>query len=235
MTRRSRNDLSIYDLHAGDWKDSDSRAFRSLHSIQAWRLQGLLARMGRSSLGTVVDVGCGGGILAEPLASHADELLALDRSERSLDAFTGRSDRVKRIRADARRLPLRDASADLVLLADVLEHVEDWPVVIEEAARVVKPGGHVYVSTINRGRRATLVAVHLAESLGYVPRGTHDPALFVRPGELIATCEECGLREPDMAGERPRLLSTIRQRRIVLTSSKSLAVSYSALFRKVST
>ena len=119
-----------------------------------------------------------------------------------------------------------------MLLADVVEHVPQWPSSILEAARLLRPGGVLYVNTINRTWRARYVAVRLAEGLGLVPRGTHDPALFVRPRELCAIADMAGLRCHRIEGEAPRLITTLRQRAIHLKASRSLAVAYAALFVK---
>ncbi|MCB9882667.1 MAG: methyltransferase domain-containing protein [Planctomycetes bacterium] len=228
-----RNDLTIYDRNANEWDDADSRTFRSLHSVGASRLDRLRAWLSRDDWGIVADIGSGGGILASRIASHAGRVFAFDRSFASLDRLAQRSiPSLTCVRADATCLPISSGSVDVALLADIIEHVEDWPAVLSEAARIVKPGGHVYVSTINRSRRATVLAVHLAEGLGYVPKGTHDPALFVRPEELERVGRENALVLTRITGERPRVMQTLMRRRLVMQSSPSTAVSYCALFRK---
>jgi 2-polyprenyl-6-hydroxyphenyl methylase/3-demethylubiquinone-9 3-methyltransferase len=103
--------------------------------------------------------------------------------------------------ADARACPLAEASADLVLLADVVEHVADWRAALGEAARLLRPGGVLYVNTINRTARARWLAVHVAEGLRLLPRGTHDAAMFVRPEELSAAAAAVGLRCTASAGD----------------------------------
>jgi 2-polyprenyl-6-hydroxyphenyl methylase/3-demethylubiquinone-9 3-methyltransferase len=90
-------------------------------------------------------------------------------------------------------VPLEDASVDRVVCVDVLEHVRSLPRVLEEARRVLRPGGLFFFDTINRNWIARLLAVHVAEdALGMLPRGTHDPSRFVRPRELQRELERCG-------------------------------------------
>jgi 2-polyprenyl-6-hydroxyphenyl methylase/3-demethylubiquinone-9 3-methyltransferase len=136
--------------------------------------------------------------------------------------------------ADVRRAPLADARAGVVLLADVLEHIEDRAAVLSEAARLLEPGGACFVSTINRTRRATWLAVHMAETIGLIPRGTHDPRLFVAPRG--ARRRGAPLRPAGRALAR-RVRGRAAQRArwaICLERSGDLSVGYSALLRKES-
>ncbi len=230
----TRNDLTIYDRHGDGWWRADDGAFRSLRAVNTFRLDWLLRHLPRPVLGMrVVDLGCGGGLLAVPLAERGARLIGLDLSRPSLRAAHARAPTgVDFACADVLRVPLADAVADLVLLADVVEHVPQWPRAVAQAARLLRPGGVLYVNTINRTRRARYLAVHLAEGLGLVPRGTHDPALFVRPRELCAIADMAGLRCHRIEGEAPRLFTTLRRRAIHLRPSRSLAVAYAALFVK---
>ena len=102
-------------------------------------------------------------------------------------------------------LPYADASFDAVVCVDVLEHVEDLQRVVDEVARVLRPGGVFLFDTINRTALSRLVTITLAERvLGVLPRGTHDPALFVRPGELKQAIRRAGLTPGAMTGLGPR-------------------------------
>jgi 2-polyprenyl-6-hydroxyphenyl methylase/3-demethylubiquinone-9 3-methyltransferase len=121
-----------------------------------------------------------------------------------------------------------------VLLADVLEHIPDHHQALAEAARIVRASGWVYVNTINRTLRAHLLAVLLAEGVGLIPRGTHDPKLFLRPEELRRSAERLGLRLEQVCGEAPVLWQTLRTWTLRLRPSNSLALGYSALLRKAS-
>lgn len=233
-TRRVRNDLTLYDRHGDAWWDPDARAFASLRRVNAFRF-GLLESWCGSWLrgARVVDLGCGGGLLAEPLAARGAHVLGIDTSLPSLRCAAARHrPRCRYVRGDLLSAPVRSDWADLVLLADVLEHVDDPRAAVAEAARIVAPGGHLYVNTINRTRRARWLAVHLAEGVGLVPRGTHDADMFVTPDELSDYARGAGLTQVSVAGEAPDLWATVRHRAITLRHSRSLAVGYGALFAK---
>lgn len=233
----TRNDLSLYDRHGAAWWDDSSTAFRSLRSVKDFRFRALVARYGPRLDGIgLVDLGCGGGLLAIPLAERGARVTGVDISRPSLSTAAAeahrRGVRCRFVQCDLRNTGLPEASADLVLLSDVLEHVTPPQDALAECARLLKPGGHAFVNTINRTIRARILAVTLAEGLGYVPCGTHDPALFVRPAELRSMAADVGLRCTSMIGESVRILPTLRARAIVLRPSRGLGVSYSAHFVK---
>ena len=109
--------------------------------------------------------------------------------------------------ADARHPPFVLGCADIVLCADIVEHIAEWRAVLEHASTLVKPGGHIFVSTLTRTWLSSFIGVHLAEGMGFVPKGTHDPGMLVRPGEIIEVALPMALR----TGPDPPLTSnTIR-------------------------
>jgi 2-polyprenyl-6-hydroxyphenyl methylase/3-demethylubiquinone-9 3-methyltransferase len=232
-----RNDLDLYERHADDWWDDRSDAFRSLHGVNRFRARLVEEWFGERIPGArVVDLGCGGGLLARPMLERGASVVGVDLSHQSLRAARAKLDgRSLFVRGDANRAPLRAGCADLVLLADVLEHVTDPTTPLREAARLLRPGGLVYVNTINDSLRARWLAVTVAEGLGLVPRGTHDPAYFIAPAALERMAGEVGLRTLRVQGEAPALLKTIRRWTIELRKSSSSAVTYSALLEKDST
>ncbi len=216
------------------WWHPGCRAFASLRSVSAFRLRLLAQWLPGSWRGrTVVDLGCGGGLLAIPLARDGATVVGVDAAPRAL-----RSARRElgagwlAVVGDLHAIPVKPVSADLVLLADVLEHVEQPAAVVRAAAALLRPGGRLFVNTIARTPRSHWLAIRLAEGLGYVPRGTHRFELFIDPDELEGMATAAGLRRIAATGEAPRLLATLWQRAIVLKSSKSLAVGYAMLFAK---
>jgi len=233
-----RNDLSLYDRHAGDWWDTESHAFRSLHSVQQFRVERLLGALGRRGVAVsgarVLDLGCGGGIVAARFGAAGAEVVGLDRSRQSLlAAAAGARPRPRLlVQGDAARAPFFPRTFDLVLLADLLEHVPDPAAVMRCAAELVRKDGYIYTSTLNRTLRGRVLAVHVAEGLGLVPRGTHDPRMFVRPRELEVAGREAGLELVEHTGEGVALLATVRRWRVVPKPSRSLAVAYQSLFKK---
>lgn len=229
----TRNDLDLYDRHASDWWDAGSRAFRSLHRVKAHNLREIDARWGTHLRGaTVVDLGCGGGLLTIPLAERGARTIGIDLSSGSLRAAVREAERrgveCRFVAGDVLCPPLDAGCADFVVLADVLEHLSDPPAAIAAATRLLRRGGRMFVNTINRTSKARLLAVTLAEGLGFVPRGTHDAALFVRPDELQAMAEHAGLKVEEFVGEAPRLLATLRSGAIELRGTPDLSVLYSA-------
>lgn len=240
-----KNDLAIYDDHAKEWWDPRSPWFRSLHGTHEYRRELLQAWTGGRLRGaTVVDLGCGGGLLAEPLAHDGARVVGVElgfaavaaahehRRAPGANGTASTNGRLLYVRADAQRAPLADSCADLVVAADLLEHVPSWRSVVAEAARLLRPGGLLFVNTIDRTWRARLLAVLVAEGIGLVPRGTHDFRLFIRPGELILEARARGLGLVHLQGERPRIWRTLRTRAVHLAATRSTALSYSALFTK---
>lgn len=217
-----------------DWWDRSSRAFASLHAVSAFRLE-LLATWFPGGLAgrTVVDLGCGGGLLGVPLARAGARVLGVDRAGAALRAALRQDSGMQPLQADLTELPLADGSADVVLLADVLEHVERPRELVAAAAQLLAPGGALFVNTISRTWQSRLFAITLGEGLGYVPRGTHEWRLFVRPEELDAMAAAAGCVRVQRCGEAPRLLATVRTGAVQLRPSRSLAVGYAALFQKV--
>ena len=229
-----RNDLDLYERRAGDWWDERSRAFRSLHGVNRFRVQLVGEWLGERLRGArVVDLGCGGGLLAQSMLASGASVVGIDLSYASVRAarehLGGNS---LFAQGDACNAPLSSGCADIVLLADVLEHLPTPDAAVHEAARLLRPGGLAYVNTINRGWRARLLAVTVAEGLGLVPRGTHDPALFIRPDELERAADRAGLHLVRIQGEAPDLIRTVRRWTIELSKSSSQAVTYSALLEK---
>ncbi len=226
------NDLELYERHAESWWDASAPAFRSLHAVNAHRLNVLRGWLGESWSGRVVaDLGCGGGLLARPLAAAGARVIGVDASAASLRQARAMVDGVF-VRADVRRTPLADASVDVVLLADVLEHVGDVGAVLREAARIVRPGGAVFVNTLNRTWKSKFLAIGVAEGLELIPRGTHAHELFVTPDELARESWRSGLALEALGGESVELFATLRSWAISLRASSDTSVGYSALLRK---
>ncbi len=183
------------------WWDPESE-FRPLHEINPLRLEwidGLAPLSGKR----VLDVGCGGGILAESMAAKGAEVTGIDLSEKALSVArlhlfeSGLEVNYRHISAEQ----LADEHAgefDVVTCMEMLEHVPDPASVVAACSRLVKPGGHAFFSTLNRNPKSYLFAVIGAEYvLRLLPRGTHDYAKFIRPSELARCCRMARL---DVAG-----------------------------------
>ena len=191
-------ELAKFSDLAHRWWDTESE-FRPLHQINPLRLgwiEGLVSLKGKQ----VLDVGCGGGILADAMARQGAQVLGIDLATKALkvaqlhalEADTQGVD-YREISAEALALE-KPASFDVVTCMEMLEHVPDPSSVVRACATLVKPGGHVFFSTINRNAKAFLFAIVGAEYvLGLLPRGTHEYAKFVKPSELAAYCRNTGL------------------------------------------
>ena len=179
--------------------------FAPLHAINPLRLDWIAARANLSGA-RVVDVGCGGGILAESMAARGAEVTGIDLSEKPLAVATlhalesGIAVRYEEIAAEdlAAREPGR---YDIVTCMEMLEHVPDPSAVVRACATLVKPNGRVFFSTINRNPKAYLMAVLGAEYLlRLLPKGTHDYKRFITPAELSRHARGAGLEIDDMTG-----------------------------------
>lgn len=182
---------------AHQWWDPTSE-FRPLHEINPLRLGWI---NGRAPLAgkTVVDIGCGGGILAESMAKSGANVTGIDLSEKALKVAdlhsleSGVQVRYELIAAED--LAEREAGRyDVVTCMEMLEHVPDPAAIVAACAKLAKPGGKVFFSTINRNPKAYLHAVIGAEYLlRMLPKGTHDYAKFITPAELSRFAREAGL------------------------------------------
>lgn len=170
------------------WWDPTSE-FRPLHEINPLRLEWINSIAPLAGK-TVLDIGCGGGILAESMARKGANVMGIDLSEKALKVAdlhsleSGVQVRYELISAEA--MAAREpGSYDVVTCMEMLEHVPDPAAVVHACATLVKPGGHVFFSTINRNPKSYLFAVLGAEYiLRLLPKGTHDYAKFIKPAEL---------------------------------------------------
>ena len=189
---------------ASRWWDRNSE-FKPLHDINPLRLDYINQRVPLAGK-RVLDVGCGGGILAEAMARLGAEVTGIDAGKTPLEVAklhlleSG-------LQVDYRQMLVEDlaqdmpGSFDVVTCMEMLEHVPDPASVIASCATLVKPGGQVFFSTINRNPKSWLFAIVGAEYiLNLLPKGTHEYAKFIRPSELYGWAEEAGLRVDDLVG-----------------------------------
>lgn len=203
-----RNDLTIYDDVADAWWSDDIRWVRTLKAMVPGRL-GYFDKQIEWAGKQVLDLGCAGGFTAEALDDRGAQVTGLDPAEKAIAAARAHAEAHGRnIRYDVgvgEELPYCDAQFDAVVCVDVLEHVADLSKVVDEVTRVLRPGGMFLFDTINRTRMARLAVVTMAEDvLRLLPKGTHDPALFIRPDELRAQMLRAGLEPEPITGLGPR-------------------------------
>jgi len=231
--RRVANDLAIYEDFASEWWNPRAPRFRSLQHMTPFRLTVLREWLGDLRGRNVLDLGCGGGLLAVPLSQAGAHVTGIDQSVRSLQEAQLRATPDTRFMAgDIRAVPLPDGTFDVVLLADVLDHLPDYSTALSEAARLLRPGGQLFVSTINRTFWSWLFAIVLGEGLRLIPPGTHDHSLFITPTELTCAAKKYGLIQERVAGEHVRIIPTVWRWAITMRRGRSLKVGYTALYRK---
>ena len=210
MTSR-RNDLTIYDKVADHWWSDDLRWVRTLKNLVPGRLKWFdrhITWQGKD----VLDLGCAGGFMAEAMALRGANVTGIDPAKGAIEAARRHAaTEGLRIGYDVgvgEALPYADASFDAVVCVDVLEHVADLGKVLAEVARVLRPGGLFLFDTINRNSIARFATITIAEDiLRLLPRGTHDPAMFIKPSELRRAMQAAGLTPGPITGLGPRGLN----------------------------
>lgn len=189
---------------AHQWWDTQG-VFKPLHQLNPLRLNYIDSRAQLSGK-QVLDVGCGGGILSESMAQRGAQVTGIDLAEKSLqvaqlhalEANVQLDYRCVAVEALAQEKP---QTFDVVTCMEMLEHVPDPASVVRACAALVKPGGHVFFSTLNRNAKAYLMAVVGAEYvLNLLPRGTHDYSKFIKPSELAAWMRQAGLELQHQTG-----------------------------------
>jgi 2-polyprenyl-6-hydroxyphenyl methylase/3-demethylubiquinone-9 3-methyltransferase len=198
-------ELAKFSALAHRWWDPNSE-FRPLHEINPLRLGHIERLTGGLAGKRILDVGCGGGILAEAMAKSGAAVTGIDLAEKPLKVAmlhrleSGAQVEYRHVAAEtlAEEAP---ESFDVVTCMEMLEHVPDPGSIVRACARLVRPGGWVFFSTINRNAKSFLFAIVGAEYvLRLLPRGTHEYAKFVRPSELAAFCRDASLQLVDVTG-----------------------------------
>lgn len=211
MNSAQRNDLTIYDDVADQWWSDDIRWVRTLKNMVPGRFCWFDQMTDWQDL-SVLDLGCAGGFMAEALDDRSAIVTGIDPAADAIASAKAHAKLTQRsIRYDVgfgEDLPYDDASFDAIVCVDVLEHVQDLSKVLSEIARVLRPGGMLFYDTINRNPLARFVTITIAEDLlRILPKGTHDPEMFIKPAELKSKLETAGLVAGKTVGLGPRGIS----------------------------
>lgn len=205
-TNADQQEIDKFGEVAHRWWDPNSE-FRPLHDINPARVA-WIDRHAELRGKRVIDVGCGGGLLSEGMAALGADVTGIDLSDKALSVArlhlyeSGHKIDYRLISAEAMAAEA-PGSVDHVTCLEMLEHVPDPASTVAACARLVKPGGQVFLSTLNRNAKAYLVAVLGAEYLlNLLPRGTHDYTRFLKPAELARLCRDAGLDVLEVTGLR---------------------------------
>jgi len=205
MINADPQELAKFSELAHRWWDTESE-FRPLHQINPLRLDWIDAHA-RIAGKRVLDVGCGGGILADAMARRGAEVLGIDLATKSLKVAE-----LHALEAETPNVTYREVAAevlaeetpgayDVVTCMEMLEHVPEPSSIVRACATLVAPGGWIFFSTINRNAKAFAFAIVGAEHvLGLLPKGTHEYAKFIRPSELAQWCRSAELDMQDARG-----------------------------------
>ena len=198
MSNVDPQELSKFGELAHRWWDRNSE-FRPLHDMNPLRLEWIDTLAGLAGK-RVLDIGCGGGILSEAMAGRAEHVTGIDLATKALGVA-----RLHAMESGVENIEYREVAAetlaaeaphrfDLVTCMEMLEHVPDPASVVRACAELVRPGGWVFFSTLNRNAKSFLFGIVGAEYLlRLLPKGRHEYARFIRPSELAAWCRAAGL------------------------------------------
>ena len=235
-------EIAKFAAMAEEWWDPEGK-FRPLHKFNPVRLEFLRDRIA-SHFGldatkvrpfdglTILDIGCGGGLLTEPMARLGATVTGLDATERNVEVARLHAEQmdleIEYKFATAAELAETGRTFDVVLNMEVIEHVADRDAFLADCAALVRPGGLMFLATLNRTAKAYMLAIVGAEYvMGWLPRGTHDWRRFVRPSEMAAPLREAGMALTAVSGV---VYNPLRDRWSL--SANDLDVNYIAVAEK---
>lgn len=207
MTKQANSriaaEVAQFEAVGGEWWDEQG-PFRPLHLLNPVRMAYLVGQIGEVAGKRILDIACGGGLVAEPLARLGANITGIDTSQKAIAAAQAHA-AAQGLEIDYQCCALEEFSGrekfDVITALEILEHVANPAAFVKSAAALLKPGGKIIFSTINRTVKSMLIAKIGAEYImNIVPRGTHDWHQFIQPSELAEFCESAGLNVADITG-----------------------------------
>lgn len=205
------NEINKFSQLASQWWDPNGKC-KPLHIINPLRVDYLQQQCGSLLNQEILDVGCGGGILSESLAKLGAKVTGIDLADESLAVAKLHAEQngltITYLKQTVEDLAMQSpAQYDLITCMELLEHVPEPYSIINACAKLLKPNGKLFLSTINRNHKARLLLIFGAEYIArLVPKGTHDFNRFIRPSELMSLVEQSGLEVKDVIGMEYHLL-----------------------------
>lgn len=197
-------EVEKFSTQANEWWNTRG-SFKTLHDINPTRLNFILSKTMIKNT-HILDIGCGGGILSEAMARQGGIVTGIDASQENISVASRHAEEnkleINYVVGNAEQYSNdHKENFDLITCMELLEHVPDPFSIIKACAEMIKPGGHIIFSTINRNLKAYLLAVVTGEYLlKLLPVGTHQYKNFIRPSELANWCKQCGLQLNDLKG-----------------------------------
>ncbi len=205
------NEIQKFSQLASNWWDPNGKC-KPLHIINPLRVEYIELQCGQLGGKSILDVGCGGGILSESLAKLGAHVTGIDMAEESLAVARDHA-KQHQLEITYQHITVESLAQqqpeqyDVITCMELLEHVPDPLSIITACAKLLKPGGQLFLSTINRNHKAKLLLIVGAEYIArLVPKGTHDFTRFIRPSELMQFVEAAGLQVLDTTGMQYHLL-----------------------------
>lgn len=204
-------EIDKFSAIASEWWDPNGK-FKPLHMINPLRINYILSKTASLTGKKILDVGCGGGILAECLAKLGAHVTGLDMAESSLNIAKTHAQQGQlvinyRLESIEQHLASSDERYDLITCMELLEHVPNPASVIDACTSLLKPEGELFLSTINRNYKSYLLLIIGAEYIAkIIPQGTHDFSRFIRPSELVHWLDQSGLHTKELMGMEYNLL-----------------------------
>jgi len=201
MSSINAQEIEHFAKDSAHWWD-ERGPFAILHRLNPTRMEYLISQIGEVKGKTILDIGCGGGLVCEPLARLGAKVTGLDADAQAIDAARAHAAEMGlKVTYKNEAVEQHKEQYDVVMALEILEHVNDPAAFVRDAVACLKPDGVFIASTLNRTAKSFALGIVAAEYImGYVPRGTHEWKKFIKPSELSGWMRESGVTTQDVTG-----------------------------------